>query len=141
MIQEKLQQQAQEGTSIIQNLEEQKLVHGGEKLDDNVRIRCYYIQNESTLRLIVDDDKDTSPMMEMMMIYVKILPNGKSIALQVKSSDTIENVKAKIQEKKDIPADKQLLFLPQTRLKDGFTLADYYIRNESTIHLIQILDS
>ncbi|PWA51197.1 ubiquitin [Artemisia annua] len=137
MIQEKMLQADHHKYSSIKNLE---LVYGGEKLDDNLGVGYYYIQNESTLRLV---DGDNPPMMEMMRIYVKIVAANygiKTIDLQVKSSDTIENVRAKIQEKEDIPADKQLLFLPQTRLMDGLTLADYYIRNESTIHLIQILN-
>nr|GEX34096.1 hypothetical protein [Tanacetum cinerariifolium] len=76
-----------------------------------------------------------------MQIYVNLVDNDEEkILLEVNSVDTIDNVKAKIQELKDIPADKQMLFLPQTRLLDGFTLADYYIQKGSTIQLAQIFN-
>ena len=99
-------------------------------LNNDYTLSHYNIPNKSTLSLIPCSVRG------VIDIFIKISFTGKTVALQVKPHDTLENLKYKIQDKEGIPKSQQCLVFNSVTLEDEhLTLTDYKIENNVTISL------
>ena len=71
-----------------------------------------------------------------MKIFIKPL-TGKTLTIEVGESDTVRNVKAKIEERGAIEIELQRLIYAGKQLEDDRPLSDYLIHQEATLNMIQ----
>ena len=108
--------------------DEQCLMFAERILNDGCTLANYNIAKEAVLLLRC-----------IMKVNIRI-QTGKTITLEVEASDTIQTVKAKIQDKEGFPCNQQILLFAGNRIGNGCTLYSCNITNTSTLELVLDLD-
>ena len=102
-------------------------MYAGEELEDEHTLDDCNVKQESSLASVFK-------LTEKMQVFVAT-PTGKFFILEAKATDTIENIKIKIQQSENIPIEQQNLIFAGRELKNCQTLRDYHIQNESKLNL------
>ena len=71
-----------------------------------------------------------------MQVFVKIIPSGKMITLELESSDDVENIKQQIQVIEGLLPENQSLYFDGKKLLEGRTISDYNIPKEALLILV-----
>jgi ubiquitin len=108
--------------------EQQRLIFGGQQLQDSKTLDDYDVGDDATLHLVLR-------LRGGMQLFVKTLA-GKTVSIEVEEGESIEDVKAKIAEKEGIPPEQQRLIFGGQQLQDSKTLDDYDVGDDSTLHLV-----
>lgn len=104
-----------------------ELYLGDQLLDENVSLRENGVSAGSTLRLVVDQGKDTQ-------IFIG-LPNRDSLSIWVSTDMTVAQLKRVIESRADIPADLQQLYFARQQLDNERTLQSYTIESNHMLHV------
>jgi len=96
--------------------------------DDGLTLRDYDIPAAAKIQVLVGHPDGND-------IYVKTL-TGKAIVLHYKSTYTVADIKAQIQNKEGIPPDQMRLLSSERQLEDALTLGDYNIDKKALLHLV-----
>ena len=107
-------------------IEQQRLLFNGKILEGDNCIWLYKIQNDSTIYLS-----------RIIQLFVEII-TGRTITLNVEQSNTIEYIKNKIKDYDDKDLNQYKLSISGMLLEDNKTLEYYNIKNQPTLHLIQV---
>jgi len=139
--------------------EQQRLIFGGQQLQDGKTIDDYDLGDDATLHLVLrlrggrSNDQNCpltfgspdllrvrggeagAPTQAPVQLFVKTL-TGKTVSIEVEAGEAIEDVKARIAEKEGIPPEQQRLIFGGQQLQDGKTIDDYDLGDDATLHLV-----